>query len=689
MKDNPDKLSFDSIIQLVKQAQEYGVRRLLVISGQQSWCYQQSQYLKEILPGDWLWVSYHQDLTVNRISADKAHLFLGREIKHAVFDGTEGIDADALAAISGALVAGSLLVLLVPEWQAWDEQIDKDSLRWSEQPYPIATPHFVKHIKMCLLWDPDVLTWRQNSQFQGNLLSGRKKWCKPEGRPTEEQQTLLQQLLTAKPDNYVLTANRGRGKSSLAGMLINNWQGKGECWLTGPNKLSAEVVSLWSDNKAKFIAPDLLIERCQQQKIENVDWLIIDEAAAIPSSLLYQLLPFFSRILFTTTVLGYEGTGRGFLLKFCVGLPHWQRLMLSAPVRWAENDPLERLIDTLLLFNAEDDVVSMVTGAVESIELSQEQFSQDLSLLRQFYGLLTSAHYRTTPLDLRRLLDAPKMVFQAAIDSEERIIGGLWSVKEGGLPGELAHEVWAGRRRPRGNLVAQSLSAHAGLYNAPILNSVRISRIAVQAEFRRLGIAQKLIHALAKQSKKHGDDYLSVSFGYTDELWQFWHACGFKLIHIGSQKEASSGCYAAMAILPFTPEGEVLLENGLIKFLRNQPRQIAGKFSASIENVSTDCQLDEFDWCELAGFAFGYRNIESIYGALQRLLLNYENNHAEILKFYIQNQCSISELAHQFQLSGKKELIKMCRKEIAEILFQVNFEKTFQLQQWVVNSQFK
>ncbi len=44
-------------------------------------------------------------------------------------------------------------------------------------------------------------------------------------------------------------------------------------------------------------------------------------------------------------------------------------------------------------------------------------------------------------------------------------------------------------------------------------------------------------------------DYLSVSFGYTAELWRFWQRCGFVLVRMGNHREASSGCYTAMALL--------------------------------------------------------------------------------------------------------------------------------------------
>ncbi|MCX2956890.1 MAG: tRNA cytosine(34) acetyltransferase TmcA, partial [Candidatus Regiella insecticola] len=79
----------------------------------------------------------------------------------------------------------------------------------------------------------------------------------------------------------------------------------------------------------------------------------------------------------------------------------------------------------------------------------------------------------------------------------------------------LARDIWAGRRRPRGNLVAQSLSAHSGQWLEPILRSRRISRIVVMDKWRRWGIALRMV--LAEKQTAQRLDFLSVSFSYTDD----------------------------------------------------------------------------------------------------------------------------------------------------------------------------
>ncbi|MDK6572286.1 GNAT family N-acetyltransferase, partial [Escherichia coli] len=89
----------------------------------------------------------------------------------------------------------------------------------------------------------------------------------------------------------------------------------------------------------------------------------------------------------------------------------------------------------------------------------------------------------------------------------------------------LSRAVWAGFRRPRGNLVAQSLAAHGGSPLAATLRGLRVSRIAVHPTRQREGLGRKMIADIAADAA--GYDYLSVSFGYTAELWRFWQRCGF------------------------------------------------------------------------------------------------------------------------------------------------------------------
>ena len=289
---------------LTAQMKREGIRRLLVLSGEEGWCFDHALKLRDALPGDWLWISPQPDAE-NHCSPSALQTLLGREFRHAVFDARHGFDAAAFAALSGTLKAGSWLVLLLPVWEEWENQPDTDSLRWSDCPDPIATPHFVQHFKRVLTADNDAILWRQNQPFSLAHFTPRTDWHTATGAPQPEQQQLLQQLLTMPSGVAAVTAARGRGKSALAGQLISRIAGS--AIVTAPAKAATDVLAQFAGEKFRFIAPDALLASDEQ-----ADWLVVDEAAAIPAPLLHQLVSRFPRTLLTTTVQGYEGTGRGF-----------------------------------------------------------------------------------------------------------------------------------------------------------------------------------------------------------------------------------------------------------------------------------------------------------------------------------------------------------------------------------------
>ncbi|CNB46594.1 putative acetyltransferase [Yersinia enterocolitica] len=645
---------------------QQGHRRLLVLSGDADWARQQAIHLSEQLPGDWLWVGDNFPPGANGIRPTAAKTLLGQEGLHGVFDATDGLNTEALAVLAGVLRAGSWLLLLVPAWDDWALLPDSDSLRWSEQSTPISTPNFIHHMQRQLLASPDVFLWQQGQLPPVPQFAARPNWQPPDGTPTTEQQAVLQRLMQAQQGVWVLTAARGRGKSTLAGMLVAQWPGK--CWVTGPGKAATQVLSQRAGDRARFWAPDALLEYCQQHDVSDVDWLLIDEAAAIPTALLSALLAYFPRALLTTTVQGYEGTGRGFLLKFCATLNDWNHLTLTNPIRWASHDPLEQIIDDIMLFN---DDLPPTASAIAQIEISgceQQDWLNNPELLCRFYGLLSCAHYRTTPLDLRRLLDAPGMHFSAAKVADS-VIGALWLVDEGGLDSTLAHEVWAGKRRPKGSLVAQSLAAHSGQWQAPTLLSRRISRVAVAPLWRQQGIARQMIAAEQARAQGEGLDFLSVSFGYTAELACFWHACGFQLVRMGSHKEASSGCYAAMAILPLSLAGQKLCGAARQQLERDWywlQQWVGLETPVSLfPPEQPDITLNDDDWRELAGFAFAFRPLEASLPALQRLLLQTDLP-LPALRQYLQQGVSIAEIVRSLGLAGRKALAARWRQEAAE-----------------------
>jgi len=269
------------------------------------------------------------------------------------------------------------------------------------------------------------------------------------------------------------------------------------------------------------------------------------------------------------------------------------------------------------------------------------------------------------------MMDAPGQHFAVA-KTASRIAGALWLVDEGGLSPGLSRAVWAGFRRPRGNLVAQSLAAHGSSPLAATLKGRRITRIAVHPHRQREGIGQALIRTAC------GEDYLSVSFGYTDELWRFWQRCGFVLVRMGSHREASSGCHTAMAMLPLSDAGRALCQQQHQRLCRDM-RVLSARNDEKIPVPDCfDATLNDDDWLELAGFAFTHRAFSTSVAALTRLLLNVD---LPLLALRGKMQGETSE-------AGRKALLTRLRVETAQGLESLDPERCQQLKHDVVQWQF-
>lgn len=591
---------------------------------------------------------------------NKAKNLLGQEFVLIIYDTREGLNLDVLAIASGALQQGGTLIVLLNQWSELTQWKDPDSLRWSGENQPILTPHFIHYFQqkvqeygfpICHADFPQIML----PTYIESALDFQQK-------PTTEQSQLLEKLNDATEDVLIVTAKRGRGKSALAGFWAKQLTQHNESLiLTAPNKSAVNILQDFAEIELDFMSPDLLCEQIAQDPNQFADtWLLIDEAAMIPLTLLEQLTSAFKRILCTTTIQSYEGTGRGFLLKFLANLHcTFVHFELHQPLRWQANDKLEAFIDELLMLDAEDAFLQQndLLGAIQIQSYSQSELVEKHNVT-EFYGLLTLAHYRTSPLDLRRLFDAPKQQFYLA-ETESDLVGGVWLVEEGNMQSDsLILDIARGVRRPRGNLVAQALCYQGNLQQACRLSSLRISRIALHPAWQKLGIGQQLIEKITQEADV---DFLSVSFGYTKQLAQFWQKCGFDVVHLGEHKEASSGCYSVIAIKPLTEQGQLLCQEAKKQFERNLSfslHSLANQFPAIVDwtLVEQDLQLLEF-------FANFHGSLAGTIASIQRLMKVSDSQDCPTLTAFLNKQTKVMA-----DLGGKKNWLRICRKEVKKML---------------------
>lgn len=564
-----------------------------------------------------------ENLSFKAIPFSNAKTILGQEYPFAIYtmqaENGVNFNLDAFAILAGTIQENGTLFLLCPQWDSLENELDFDTLRWNEN-HAIACPNFYQHFKQLV------------AKFGFEVRIDLPKLPTASGQIpskiyqlTQEQQNILQNLPFDPADIHLITAPRGRGKSTLAGRLAKALPAQNKVLITA--RSYSALPSFWrsAEQKIPFFAPDNLIEQVKSKNIAPNQWLFIDEAASLPLPILHTLCAYFEKVVLTTTTQNYEGTGRGFELKFPVILDkpfkHWT---LSQPLRWTENDPLEHFINDLLLLNG-DTVWANCNSPIQSADVTNRQIHHKI----EFYHLLANAHYKTTPTDLRRLFDGENQLLFSQRENEQ-LIGGIWAMQEGGVDEKLTQAIWLGERRPQGSLVAQYLCFQGNLPQACKLHSVRISRIAVLPEKQNQGVGKRLISQFILQNsrEKRPLDFISVSFGLTAPLYAFWQSCGFRLVQITPNKEASSGYQSAMMIYPISEQGKLFAQQATQAFARDFALQpFFTEICEELQNFEqfrplAARNLDERDWKNLTAFANGKRAFSAVYVSLKRLYLS-------------------------------------------------------------------
>ncbi|MBY5946726.1 tRNA(Met) cytidine acetyltransferase TmcA [Photobacterium rosenbergii] len=566
---------------LAERAAQQNIRYLVVAKGCKAWSEKVVEsfslhYAEKLFCGEPLFDGCES------IPFKKAKLWLGRECQMLTINGHHGIDAQALGALSGTVVGGGVLLLLLPD--EWFEQTDShfchrlkhllqhNSVVWleAEQPLPSlpdvdCVPAAIGNESKSMASEVVTLPFGALTACQvGAVEAIRKVVTGHRKRP------------------LVLTADRGRGKSAALGLAAASLLAERDINIvvTAPSYLASQTVFqhvaeqfglAFADQKRlevgkgciEFVAPDVLLTG-----LPSADVVFVDEAAAIPSPVLQSLLAAFNRLVFSSTVHGYEGTGRGFAVKFRQQLdsvmPQWRSFEMKQAIRWADNDPLEKWIFNTLLLDAEIATTGLDPATASYEYLDKAQLLSSPILLSSLFGLLVNAHYQTSPADLVNLLDDDALHIWLCRNGDN-VLGCCLIVDEGGFGKELAEQVLLGKRRPRGHLLAQSLAAHLGIVEGAVQRSGRILRIAVHPDFQQQGIGQQLLASVRGWASSRYD-FLGTSFGYAPELLSFWQRAGYQPVRLGLQKDAASGYPSLLCVQPISDRGQLWFPKARVLF---------------------------------------------------------------------------------------------------------------------------
>lgn len=648
-----------------------GERRLLVLAGSESW----GQGLaRELWQQDALWLGQGPDEYQPQPAA-KTSRYLGRSFPVLVFNAHSGLHPDAFGAVLGCVAAGGVVLLLCPPLADWPGYADPDLQRYVALPEQARGRHsrFIQRLVRLLQQDAHTLIWQQGACRPALPPPGHHAWHLQRDRrgclnPQQRQALamILQSCRRRRP--LVLTADRGRGKSSLLGLAGARLLDAGRrVLLTAPSPHTAHNALAQSGGRLDFIAPDALL-----QQRPAADLLLVDEAAAIPVPMLQTLARRYCCV-FATTEHGYEGTGLGFQLKFQPSLdrlaPGWRKYRLTTPARWSPQDPLEPLLFRLLALDA-DPPAPPPSGPWQLHRLSQRQLAEDEVLLHRVFGLLTLAHYQTSPSDLRYLLDAPGLELVVACRARVPVAVAL-VVREGRLGPELGQAIWRGQRRPRGHLLPQSLAFHGGLDGACAFGYDRIMRIVVHPHGQQQGIGSRLLCWLRQHSTA---DFLGTSFGASAELVRFWQRNGFAAVRLGLSADGVSGLHAAMMLQPLSPDAEAVMPVWQGQFSANLDFFLLGALHALPAPLLRSLKRcparprPALDAAIARDFAWAHRDLPADRPALARFIRSRPlpqglDEHQKALVDALLNPAnSAAQLVADFGLAGGKDLVQQLRQ---------------------------
>ncbi len=648
-----------------------------------------TQLLAQLSYSTLYWIGGQAPADAIVVSDKQNYQLLGSECDVLVINAFDGFPADLIAASAGCVKAGGIWLLLCPPFAAWQTQ--PNPAHKAVLPYPLdAANHHGQFIafwlaqvsrqNVVLLQDEEVLQ-------QLNWPSQPVPYLADAPCLTVDQQRAVAAILHVSSGHrrrpLVITADRGRGKSAALGIAAAKLAAAGKhIVLTAPSPQAAQTAinhfqqlsPVAQHSQLQFIPFDKLL-----QSSLTADLLLIDEAAAIPSPVLQQLLQRFSRIVFATTEHGYEGTGRGFQLRFQQHLtaqcPGWKKLQLQQPIRYQQYDVLEQLIfKSFLLEQVQAATPFNADSAVSFDCYSARDWLTNAARLQQVFGLLSLAHYQTQVKDLAALLDNPQLrVF--TLQQHDRLLACALISLEGNFSQALATQVYHAERRVQGHLLAQSLAFHLAQPQLATMNLWRVMRIAVQPALQRQQLGSRLLQHVSQQANAAGVNYLGTSFGVTPELLQFWQQAGYRPVRLGVSSDKASAEYSVLMLQAVTSSNQVAhdLQQQFGQLLFHSLPQYPLLDPALALVMATPPLSDQLTATELQQLRLFSLN-KRPYELVQHLLLRWFNLHVLQLPAKLRlmlcallwQQIAWPELLQQFSFTNKKALISYIAGELAK-----------------------
>ena len=671
-----------------------GHRSLVFISGSMTWC--ETQLLS--LPGAVENALLVSTQSLCGLTPSKTQNTLGSEFSSLIINAHNNQKLNEWLAAAGCLTAGGVLLLLSPSIAEWPAQFGAQSRDGA-----ISSSSFIERLLRLAPGLDGVYGMDELAGFSGNAPVLAGNW--QQALPTADQHAALvaiKRVVSGRAKRpLVIRSDRGRGKTSVLGLavaeLFTSQDSRDPACrrvlITAPSFTAVrgafEHLSMvlpeaqWTDDCCFVKSCHLRYLPFDAALSSRAHWdlVLVDEAAALPVAGLRTLLLRYPRLVFSSTVHGYEGSGRGFDIRFREILdterPQWRRQALNEPIRWAQDDPLEKALNRLFLLDAEPKAAEPARQDWQVRLLTHEELS-DENLLTQIFGLLVQAHYQTTPQDLQYLLDGDATLIVASCG--DCVLGVCQILPEGGFADDLAMEVVTGRRRPRGHLVAQRLAHRSAEPVYLTRQSLRINRIAVVADRRRGGIGKALLNAAQQFGRSRGVAYLSSSFAADPALFEFWLAHGFSPAYLGSRRDSASGLYSLMVLKALCAD----CENGITQMARQLHSDLTLSLASVYSEISPgllltllsasknpSAEVSPFALTTVQRYCAGELIFEQAAASMASLCLNCDLStiaNAELAVARVLLGHSWVALAAHFELTGRAEVEQSLKRIFQQLI---------------------
>ncbi len=556
---------------------------------------------------------------------------LGQTYDDLILDLTEGFHPNDLGILAETVREGGIIIALSPPVSEWNNLKGKWHEDLVSEPYTIedVVPRFYRRfIKKTLsaegiiVFDADKRKVIKSYDFQ-KRFEPREEITIPEEKreikrklyklcATQDQVRVLELFerffeKEKEKKAVVITANRGRGKTAVLGIVTPYIISRLErilkrpvrVLIVAPNPQSVQTyfeflkkalvrqgMKNFTEKKSgdlttvinsRFARVEYAVPARAMIEGEFSDVVIIDEAAGIDVPVLFKIVEKVRYAVFSSTIHGYEGTGRGFAIRFLKRIEadentEVEKIELKEPIRYGLGDPVEQWLYDVLLLNAqpaefdENDVEMIAKGEIEFEEIDKDRLIEDDSLLREFFGIYVLAHYRNRPSDLVILLDMPNHI-PLRVKVNGKTICALHVAVEGGMDENTIKKLSDGYK-PKGQIIPDLILKHYWDYEFPELYGVRIVRIATHPSFMDMGIGSYALKMLVKWAVEKDMDWAGSGFGVSSELLRFWMRNGFVPVHITPQRNEISGEYTVIVLKALKMHIESKIERLNSEFVR-------------------------------------------------------------------------------------------------------------------------